>query len=47
MGEHARLVMVTHPVLESSLREAMRRVGEFEFVRATPRMIRVIEEEFI
>ncbi len=47
MGEHARLVMVTHPVLESSLREAMRRVGEFEFVRATPRMIRVIEEEFV
>jgi homoserine dehydrogenase len=46
MGEHARLVMVTHPVLESSLREAMRRVGEFEFVRAEPRMIRVIEEEF-
>ena len=46
MREHARLVMVTHPVLESSLREAMRRVGEFEFVRAEPRMIRVIEEEF-
>jgi homoserine dehydrogenase len=47
MGEHARLVMVTHPVLESSLREAMRRVGEYEFVRAEPRMIRVIEEEFV
>jgi homoserine dehydrogenase len=47
MGEHARLVMVTHPVLESSLREAMRRVGEFDFVRAEPRMIRVIEEEFV
>ena len=46
MGEHARLVMVTHPVLESSLRKAMRRVGEFDFVRAEPRMIRVIEEEF-
>jgi homoserine dehydrogenase len=46
MGAHARLVMVTHPVLESSLREAMRRVGEFGFVRAEPRMIRVIEEEF-
>jgi homoserine dehydrogenase len=46
MGEHARLVMVTHPVLESSLREAMRRVGEYDFVRAEPRMIRVIEEEF-
>src|SRR5436305_650310 len=42
MGEHARLVMVTHPVLESSLREAMRRLGEYDFVRAEPRMIRVI-----
>jgi homoserine dehydrogenase len=47
MGEHARLVMVTHPVLESSLREAMRRLGEYDFVRAEPRMIRVIEEEFV
>jgi homoserine dehydrogenase len=47
MGEHARLVMVTHPVLESSLREAVERVGGFEFVRSTPRTIRVIEEEFI
>ena len=47
MGEHARLVMVTHPVLESRLREAMRQVGEYDFVRAEPRMIRVIEEEFV
>jgi homoserine dehydrogenase len=47
MGEHARLVMVTHPVLESSLREAMRKVGEYDFVQAEPRMIRVIEEEFV
>jgi homoserine dehydrogenase len=47
MGEHARLVMVTHPVLESSLRDAMRKVGEYDFVRAEPRMIRVIEEEFV
>jgi homoserine dehydrogenase len=46
MGEHARLVMVTHPVLESSLREAVERVGAFEFVRSAPRTIRVIEEEF-
>ncbi len=46
MGEHARLVMVTHPVLESKLRAAMERVGEFEFVRSPPRTIRVIEEEF-
>jgi homoserine dehydrogenase len=46
LGENARLVMVTHPVLESSLHAAVERVGEFEFVRSTPRTIRVIEEEF-
>jgi homoserine dehydrogenase len=46
IGENARLVMVTHPVLESSLRTAMDQVGAFEFVRSTPRTIRVIEEEF-
>jgi len=47
MGESARLVMVTHPVLESRLRAALARVAEFEFVRAAPRMIRVIEEEWV
>jgi homoserine dehydrogenase len=47
MGERARLVMVTHQVLESSMRRAIERVGEFDFVRSTPRTIRVIEEEFI
>jgi homoserine dehydrogenase len=47
MGENARLVMVTHPVLQSSLRTAIDRVGAFEFVRSAPRAIRVIEEEFI
>ena len=38
--------MVSHPVLESRLREAVERVGEFDFVRSPPRTIRVIEEEF-
>jgi homoserine dehydrogenase len=47
LGEHARLVMVTHPVLASSMRAAIARVGEFAFVRSTPRTIRVIEEEFV
>ena len=47
LGEDARLVMVTHPVLESSLRAAIERVAEFDFVRSTPRTIRVIEEEFV
>src|SRR5947208_2411412 len=46
MGASARLVMVTHPVQESRLRSALTRVGEFAFVRAEPRMIRVIEEEW-
>src|SRR5258708_22284798 len=47
MGEHARLVMVTHPVLESALREAVGRLAAFDFVRSPPRTIRVIEEEFL
>ncbi|MGA2321730.1 MAG: homoserine dehydrogenase [Solirubrobacteraceae bacterium] len=47
MGEHARLVMVTHSVLESSLRVAIERIGKFPFVRSAPRTIRVIEEEFL
>jgi homoserine dehydrogenase len=45
LGEHARLVMVTHPVLESSMLSAVERVAEFDFVRSAPRRIRVIEEE--
>jgi homoserine dehydrogenase len=47
MGEHARLVMITHPVLESGLGVAIERLTDFEFVRSTPRTIRVIEEEFV
>jgi homoserine dehydrogenase len=47
MGESARLVMVTHPVLESSLLAAVEQVGKFDFVRSPPRTIRVIEEEFV
>ncbi len=47
LGEHARLVMVIHPVLESRLRAAIERIAGFEFVRSVPRTIRVIEEEFV
>jgi homoserine dehydrogenase len=47
IGDGARLVMVTHPVTESSLRGALEQVGQFDFVRSRPRTIRVIEEEFI
>jgi homoserine dehydrogenase len=46
LGENARLVMVTHPLSESRLRCAVREIGELPFVRAAPRAIRVIEEEF-
>jgi homoserine dehydrogenase len=46
-GEGSRLVMVTHPVLESSLRKALAEIAELEFVGAIPRTIRVIEEEFV
>jgi homoserine dehydrogenase len=46
-GDRARLVMVTHLVLESRLRAAIERITEFDFVRSAPRTIRVIEEEFI
>jgi homoserine dehydrogenase len=41
-----RLVMVIHPLAESRLREALRALGELDFVRSAPRAIRVIEEEF-
>jgi homoserine dehydrogenase len=47
MGERARLVMVTHAVLESRLRAAVERVGSFSFLRSAPRTIRVIEEQFL
>jgi homoserine dehydrogenase len=47
IAEHARLVMVTHPVLESSLRAAVAEVDAFDFIRSRTRAIRVIEEEFV
>jgi homoserine dehydrogenase len=47
LGEHARLVMVTHAVLESHLRAAVEQLAQLQFVRSEPRVIRVIEEEFI
>ena len=40
------LTMVLHPLLESRLHEALERLGELDLVRAPPRAIRVIEEEF-
>jgi homoserine dehydrogenase len=47
LGERARLVMVTHPVLESQMRAAVEQLAQLQFVRSEPRMIRVIEEEFV
>ncbi len=46
LGPHARLVMVLHPVLESKLRVALDLIAGLPFVRARPRAIAVIDEEF-
>ena len=46
IGDHARLVMVTHKLAESRLREATRKIAELDLVRSSPRAIPVIEEEF-
>jgi homoserine dehydrogenase len=46
LGEQARLVMVVHPALESRFSSAMAELARLEVLRAPPRAIRVIEEEF-
>jgi homoserine dehydrogenase len=46
LHDQARLVMVVHPVLESRFEAAMRRIAELDVLRAPPRAIRVLEEEF-
>jgi homoserine dehydrogenase len=46
MRDQARLVMVVHPVLESRFAAAMELIAGLEIMRAAPRAIRVIEEEF-
>ncbi len=46
LGDNARLVMVIHPLAHSRLLEAIERIGGLDFLRSTPRAIRVIEEEF-
>ncbi|HEY1357357.1 MAG TPA: homoserine dehydrogenase [Thermoleophilaceae bacterium] len=46
LGDDARLVMVMHPVLESKFRAAVGLISRLDFVRAEPRVIRVIEEAF-
>ena len=46
LGEQARLVMVLHPVLESRFAAASEQIARLEVLRAPPRSIRVLEEEF-
>jgi homoserine dehydrogenase len=47
LGDNARLVMVTHPLLESKLFAALEQIGRLDFVRSRPRAIRVLDEEFV
>ncbi|HVP02500.1 MAG TPA: homoserine dehydrogenase [Solirubrobacteraceae bacterium] len=46
LGDNARLVMVTHPLLESRFFVACELIAGLDFVRARPRAIRVIDEQF-
>jgi homoserine dehydrogenase len=47
LGNEARLVMVMHPVAESKFFAALELISALDFLRAAPRAIRVIEEEFV
>ena len=47
VGEDARLVMVIHKCLESRFAEALDAIDRLDVLRAPPRAIRVIEEEFV
>jgi homoserine dehydrogenase len=47
LGEDARLVMVMHEGPEARFHAALEEIATLDFVRATPRAIRVIEEEFV
>ena len=47
LGDQARLVMVVHPVLESRFGAAMDLIAALDIMRAPPRAIRVLEEEFV
>ena len=46
LGEQARLVLVVHGVLESRFGAAMEEIAGLQVLRASPRAIRVLEEEF-
>jgi homoserine dehydrogenase len=47
LGDDARLVMVMHEGPEDRFYAALGEIAPLEFMRATPRAIRVIEEEFV
>jgi homoserine dehydrogenase len=47
IGNDARLVMVMHEGPENRFRAALDEIAGLEFLRAAPRAIRVIEEEFV
>ncbi len=47
LRDDARLVMVLHPVHESRFFAAVASIGRLDVMRAPPRAIRVIEEEFV
>jgi homoserine dehydrogenase len=47
LGDDARLVMVMHECPEAAFANALDEIGPLDFLRAQPRAIRVIEEEFV
>jgi homoserine dehydrogenase len=47
IGENARLVMVMHQVAEGRFTRAVDAISKLDLMRAPPRSIRVIEEEFV
>ena len=46
IGENARLVMVMHRVAEGRFTRRSDEISKLDLMRAPPRSIRVIEEEF-
>lgn len=47
MGEEAMLAMVLHRAPENSFYAALSELGDLDFLRAAPRSIRVLEEEYL
>ncbi|HEX2468397.1 MAG TPA: homoserine dehydrogenase [Solirubrobacterales bacterium] len=47
MGDEARLVMVMHEGPEARFYAALEEIATLDFIRAEPRAIRVIEEQFV